>query len=75
MGTLFTIIVGKKIKLRERLIIQEALNQFNTSGVVRLTKYILIMTFTIEGIDAALLSIRDYKDRVCSTCRSQNSIT
>jgi len=58
MGTLFAIIVGKKITLKERLIIQEALNQFNISGVVRLTKYILIMTFTIEGIGAALLSIR-----------------
>lgn len=58
MGTLFALILGKKITLKKRLIIQEALNQFNVSGVVRLTKYVLIMTFTIEGIGAALLSIR-----------------
>jgi trk system potassium uptake protein TrkH len=37
---------------------QEALNQFNVAGVVRLAKYILITTFTIEGIGALLLSIR-----------------
>lgn len=58
MSTLFALIVGKKITLKERLLIQEALNQFNVSGVVRLTKYILIMTVTIEGIGAVLLSTR-----------------
>jgi len=58
MGTLFALIVGKKITLKERLVMQEALNQFNVAGVVRLAKYILITTFTIEGIGALLLSIR-----------------
>lgn len=58
MGTMFALIVGKRISLRERLLMQEALNQFNVAGVVRLAKYILIMTFTIEGIGALLLSIK-----------------
>jgi trk system potassium uptake protein TrkH len=58
MGTLFALIIGKKITLKERLVMQEALNQFSVSGVVRLAKYILITTFTIEGIGALLLSIR-----------------
>ncbi|RKD20920.1 trk system potassium uptake protein TrkH [Caminicella sporogenes DSM 14501] len=58
MGTLFALLLGKKITLRERLVMQEALNQFSFSGVVRLAKYILIMTFTIEGIGAILLSIK-----------------
>jgi trk system potassium uptake protein TrkH len=57
LGTLFAFIVGKKIFLKERLLMKESLNQFSVSGVVRLTKYILIMTFIIEAIGAILLSI------------------
>jgi len=56
LGTLFAFIVGKKIFLKERMLMKESLNQFSVSGVVRLTKYILIMTFIIEGIGAVLLA-------------------
>jgi len=56
LGTLFAFIVGKKIFLKERMLMKESLNQFSVSGVVRLTKYILIMTFIIEAIGAVLLS-------------------
>ncbi|WP_246637695.1 TrkH family potassium uptake protein [Crassaminicella profunda] len=58
MATFFALIFGKRITLRERLVMQEALNQFNISGIVRLTKYILITTFSIEGIGAILLSFK-----------------
>src|SRR5690554_2666228 len=44
LTTLFALIVGKKITLRERLVMQEALNQFSIEGVVRLTKNLLIVT-------------------------------
>ena len=56
MATLISIILGKKIYLRERILIQESLNQHDLSGVVRLTKNILIGTFIIEGIGAIILS-------------------
>lgn len=58
MGTLLAFLVRRKISLKERLVIQESLNQFNIAGLIKLTKYILIMTFTIEGIGAALLATR-----------------
>lgn len=58
MATLIALIFGKKITLRERLVMQEALNQFNIQGIVRLTQYILITTFIIEGIGAILLSTK-----------------
>ena len=48
--TMFALITGKRINLKERLLIQEALNQRDLSGIVRLTRYVLMMTFTIEGI-------------------------
>lgn len=56
--TALFIIMGRKITLKERLIIQEAFNQYSLSGMVRLIKNILLGTFIVEGIGALLLSIR-----------------
>lgn len=58
MTTSVAIILGKKIGLRNRMIMQEALNQFSISGVIRLTKYVVIATVLIESIGAILLSTR-----------------
>lgn len=58
MATFMALIFGRRISLRERLVMQEALNQFNIEGIVRLTQYILITTFTIEGVGAVLLSLK-----------------
>lgn len=58
MATSIAIILGKKISLRNRLIMQEALNQFSISGVIRLTQYIILTTLGIELVGALLLSIR-----------------
>ncbi|MFI3210013.1 MAG: TrkH family potassium uptake protein [Peptostreptococcaceae bacterium] len=55
--TMIAIIIKKRINLKERLLIQESLNQFNLSGLVKLTRYILLTTFLIEGIGALLLSL------------------
>ena len=57
MATSVALIIGRKISLRSRLIMQEALNQFTIQGVVRLTKYIIITTFVIEGIGAFFLTM------------------
>ena len=56
VATMFSLITRKKINLRERLLIQESLNQVNLSGLVKLTRYIIVMTLVIEGIGALLLS-------------------
>ncbi len=58
MATLFALIMGKRINLRERLIMQEAFNQLTIEGVVRLAKSILAITFLIEGTAALILGIR-----------------
>lgn len=57
MATSVALIVGRKITLKSRLIMQEALNQFTIQGVVRLTKYIIFTTFIIEGIGAFFLTM------------------
>ena len=57
-ATLFSLIIGRRVSLKERLTIQESLNEFSLSGVVRMLKNILIATFTIELAGAFLLSFR-----------------
>lgn len=58
LATIGALILGKKITLKERLIIKEQLNQETMSGLVKLTKYVIISTFGIEAIGAVLLSTR-----------------
>lgn len=58
MATLVSLLIGKKITLKDRLIMQEELNQFTLSGLVKLTRYIIIATFVIETIGAVLLSFK-----------------
>lgn len=63
MSTLFALLLGRKITLRERLLIQESLNRFDLQGLVRLTRNIIIATFTIELLGAVVYSsvfIPDY---------------
>ncbi len=56
MATLFAMIIGKRISLKGRIMMQESLNYSDISGVIRLTKSIVIMTFVTEAIGAFLLS-------------------
>ncbi len=58
MATLIALMIGKRISLQGRLMMQESLNSFNIAGVVRLTKYVVMLTFAIEALGAILLSIR-----------------
>lgn len=55
-STLIAILLGKRVGLRERLIMKEAYNTFNIQGLVKLVIYVLIITFTIEGVGAIILS-------------------
>ncbi|MDD2420877.1 MAG: TrkH family potassium uptake protein [Heliobacteriaceae bacterium] len=58
MATLIYLLMGRKIRLKERLLMQESLNTLTIQGVVRLAKYVLITTFVIEGIGAIILALR-----------------
>ncbi|MTI69776.1 MAG: Trk family potassium uptake protein [Firmicutes bacterium] len=56
MATLVSFVIGKKITLKDRLIMQEELNQFTLSGLVKLTRYIILSTIIMEGLGALFLS-------------------
>lgn len=54
--TLIAIIFGKKITLRERLILQDAMNTFNIQGLVKMVKYVLLFTVSVQFFGALLFS-------------------
>ncbi len=56
-ATVIFMLLGKKITLRDRLIMQESMNAFEIQGLVRMLKYVLKLTFGIQITAAFLLSI------------------
>ncbi|WP_376770083.1 TrkH family potassium uptake protein [Clostridium bowmanii] len=56
VGTLVFFFLGKRITLKERLIMQEAMNVNSLQGLVKMVKYVLIFTFSVEGVGAVLFS-------------------
>ncbi|MBP1991996.1 TrkH family potassium uptake protein [Paenibacillus eucommiae] len=58
MSTLFALVLRKRITLRERLVLQEALNQGSMEGIVRLFRKVLVYSLIIEAIAAVLFTIR-----------------
>lgn len=58
VGIFMFIILGKKIGLKERLLLQDALNVFTLSGVVKLVLRIVAITIIVEFIGAAILALR-----------------
>lgn len=58
MTTSVAILLGKRIGLRNRMVMQEALNQFSLSGVIRLTRYVVMATLFFEFLGAVFLSFR-----------------
>ncbi|RUS45947.1 TrkH family potassium uptake protein [Cohnella sp. AR92] len=58
MATLFAFFLKRRISLRERLVLQEALNQSSMEGIVRLVRRVILYAVSIELVGAVLLSAR-----------------
>ena len=58
VATFVTVLMGKRIGLKERLIIQESLNVSTLEGMVRLTRNVVFVTVAIEMFFAIILMIR-----------------
>lgn len=61
-ATIFSILLGRQIGLKERILIRESLGQVNVAGMVRLVRYILIYTAAVEGFFALVLMLRLARD-------------
>ena len=57
-ATLIAFITGKRIGLKERLVMQEQFNQDSVAGIVKLTKFVIMFTVTSEVIGAVFLSMK-----------------
>ncbi|RED89228.1 TrkH family potassium uptake protein [Cohnella phaseoli] len=57
-SVLVAVVLGKRIGLKNRLLIQESTNALSTQGVVRLSLGIFTVALVIEVVGAALLTIR-----------------
>ncbi|EGG35235.1 potassium uptake protein, TrkH family [Paenibacillus sp. HGF5] len=58
MATLFALVLKRRISLKDRLILQEAMNQSSMEGIVRLIRRVLLYSLVIEACGAVLLSVR-----------------
>lgn len=58
MATLFAFALKKRISLKEKLILQEALNQSSMEGIVRLIRKVLLYSLTIEFVAAVIFAAR-----------------
>ncbi|MNO28629.1 Ktr system potassium uptake protein B [compost metagenome] len=58
MATLFSLVLKRKISLRDRLLLQEAMNQNSVEGIVRLIRKVLLYSLMIESGAALLFTIR-----------------
>lgn len=56
MGTMIAFLVGRKITLRNRLLMQKALGQNSLAGIIRLVRRVLIGTFIVESLGAFLFA-------------------
>lgn len=56
-GILVALLLGKRIGLSERLLVQSSLNQYTLSGMISLVKRLMLATLFIEGMGAILLML------------------
>ena len=55
--TIIFVIAGRKITIKDRLLLQSSVNSDRVEGIVKFTKYIVGSSFFIEGIGAVLLAM------------------
>lgn len=58
MSTLIAFVLRKRISLKERLILQEAMNQGSMEGIVRLIRKVIFYSLSIELAAAVVFAIR-----------------
>ncbi len=56
VGVLFSMVLRKRIGLRQRLFMRDSIGSPRVSGIVRMTKHVLIAVGIIEGTGAAILA-------------------
>ncbi|TMU84352.1 Ktr system potassium transporter B [Bacillus sp. BHET2] len=55
-AVLIFMMLGRKIGFKERLLLQQALNQASVGGVIKLVKYLFFFSFLVEGLAVIILA-------------------
>ena len=58
----FSLLLRRRIGLKERGLLQESVNTLQIGGIVKLVRQILLGTLLFEGVGAILLSLRFVRD-------------
>ena len=58
IGLIIALLLGRRVSLRHRGLMQESVNTLQIGRIVRLTKKMIVGTLIFEGIGALILSIR-----------------
>lgn len=58
MASIASFLLGRKITLRERMVMSAGLNLTDNAGIVRLTRRVLFGTFAFESMGAVILACR-----------------
>lgn len=56
IATLIALLARRKIDFEQRIVMQESMNLFKLQGIVKMTRYILVFTFSVQSIGALILS-------------------
>ncbi|MGE5618300.1 MAG: TrkH family potassium uptake protein [Sphingomonadaceae bacterium] len=57
-STILLLLIGRRVSLRERILLREAHGVTPLGGILRLTRQVVLMTLIIEGIGATILFLR-----------------
>lgn len=62
IGTTIVLLTGRKLSLRQRLIMKEALNILTLEGLTRFVLSMLLVTFIVESLGTLILTLRFARD-------------
>ncbi len=67
MATLILLMLGRRLGLRDRMMLSESMSMMDMQGLVRFVKLVTLITFSLEGIGAVLLTLRFAMDHPWET--------
>jgi len=67
MATLILLMLGRRLGLRDRMMLTETLNTMDMQGLVRFVKLVVMITISLEGIGTLVLTIRFAQDYAWNT--------
>ncbi len=62
MATLILLMLGRRLGLRDRMMLTETMNTMDMQGLVRFVKLVTLITFGLESLGAVFLSVRFAQD-------------